>query len=140
MRIKTLSSIFILMLDILAMGSILLSGEIYTEVIAIPLLCGLYAFGFQFLNRGTRIEERKPIPNLALLLILISITIAVGIFSVVSDWHFLLIAASCAPIFHATLWLAPVNLRSKSLRLGLGFVELVITTSITPDLYVAALI
>ncbi|MGE0616387.1 MAG: transglutaminaseTgpA domain-containing protein [Bacteriovoracia bacterium] len=54
--------------------------------------------------------------------------------------HPILLAAYVAPVIHAMLWFLSNTPRNKNWRLGIGFIELVLATSLTPDLYLGAIL
>jgi transglutaminase-like putative cysteine protease len=50
------------------------------------------------------------------------------------------VAAYFAPIVHAALWFAPKTPRYRAWRLGLGFVELIIASALTVEIYLPVII
>jgi transglutaminase-like putative cysteine protease len=52
----------------------------------------------------------------------------------------ILVAAYFAPIVHAALWFAPKTPRYRAWRLGLGFVELIIASALTVEIYLPVII
>ncbi len=113
-------------LDLIALGTLALTGEVRP---------GIWAFVLSLLvlTRLRRIQMGNGWMAGALFL-----TLCGTFFS----WWFLkepllLMVAQAAPIFHASLWFSAPTPREKGWRVGIGFVELNLTAAITNDLYLS---
>jgi hypothetical protein len=125
-----LTQILTVLADVIAMGALGLTGDVYAWVFLVPLCIGVMRYVF----RWSWIPDRFLFPGMALL-----IGVA-AYFALSARLHPLLVAAHLAVILHALLWWSRSDSRNQAIRIGMGFVDLAIAGAINPDFQTGAVI
>ena len=116
-------------LDAIALFSLVATGEVRVEIflgtLALLLLSRLLRF---------KISDK-------LMLFLLNIVV----FSAIGAYfkfhiHPIISSAYAAPFVHGLVWLMQDTIRNRSWRLGIGFVELILASSLTADVYLFVMI
>ncbi len=136
MNLLATSTWLIWILDLSSLFALLTSGEIFSEF-AIPALAalGFVAFWRGIKRRSDALVKAKFVGGILL------ITFVAGLgASWKMGWHPLVVGAHGLLIIHPFLWLQASDVRNKAQRIAMGFANIAVSASISPDLHTAFLI
>lgn len=118
------AAIITAIMDWLAIGAVCLTGDVQATI--------GYAAAVLF-AASLIIRARPPAPALLAVLVLAICAPFVLMFRL--QWHPVVAVAHVVPVIHALLWFAPANSIYRGWRIGIGFMELVLASGLTTELF-----
>ena len=147
MKIYRTGTFFICLVEFLSLYALFSTSEIERLAFAVPAVIAILVLVYKGLTKNSSQSKKDTLnvskgllPESVILGIFISLVIATVTFFIKSHWHPVLVVGAAVPVFHSVLWLQTNHIRSRSFRLGLSFIELVLATHITPELYIALIV
>jgi|GEM_PF-2407340 len=128
MTAQRASFILCICLDLIAFASLAATSEIHPGAFGAALACILIA---TLLGRKRKGELKGGV----LVLLYVALVFLSGLAWRSTHLPPVVIAGHAAPIAHALIWFAADSPRNRSWRLGMGFLELIIASALTPEFY-----
>ncbi len=117
------------LLDLLALSALFLTGEVPATVFGLPLLLWI----------GSRLSKR-PLHGGVLVGLFAAVFASTLYFWFGLHFHPITAVAWSVPVAHALIWLAPRTAIYRGWRIGLGFIELILSSGLTADVYLPVFI
>jgi hypothetical protein len=118
-----LTQVLTVIADLIAMGALGLTGDVFAWIFLVPVLIGALRFGL----------KKSFIADRFLFSGMLMIICSAGYFAMTTRLHPLLVAAHLAVVLHALLWWSRSDSRNQAIRIGMGFVDLALAGAINPD-------